>query len=115
MTPFDQAHYDKYAGSFSLHPRHSSSDANKKPILTWVHVYRILQLAMVLVTFLPGSGDANQRPYSTEENNHLLTSHFCGTSVPVSKNYFHSKSVADVTRSGNHRQFIENMIIFVIV
>ena len=64
---------------------------------------------MVLVTFLPGSGDANQRPYSTEENNHLLTSHFCGTSVPVSKNYFHSKSVADVTRSGRpptvHREY----------
>ena len=103
MTPFDQVCYGKYSGfSSSMLPHSSLSNANQEETYSYLAT-RVQNLATGDHPNkpLPSSCDANQRPYSTEENNHLMTGHFSGTSIPVSKNYNpYSKLVADATKSG---------------
>ena len=111
-TPFDQAYYVKYSGfSSSMLSHPSLSNANQKE--TYSHLAtRVQNLATGDCPNkpLPSLCDANQRPYSTEENNHLMTGHFFGTSIPVSKTYNSlSQPVADATKSGRpptvHREY----------
>ena len=92
-------------------PRSSSSNTNQEE--TYSHlITRVQNFATGDCPNkpLPSSCDANQRPYSTEENNYLVTGHFSGTSIPVSKNYNpYSQLVADATKSGKpptvHREY----------
>ena len=77
-TPFYQAYHGKYSGfSSSMLPYPSSSNANQEE--TYSHLAtRVQNLATGDCPDKPlfSSCDANQRPYFTEENNHLIAAIF---------------------------------------